>query len=462
MKYSLRTKLSVSYVLITLTCVTLLIVLSNLVLERQFRTYVTGQQQQKEQDTVLMLSQSYGKTQSWNTSAVAEIAADAMEKNLILRVMDTEGTVVWDAAACHMGMCKQMMAHMSSNMNSRYKNWQGGYAEKTVDISYGGQTVGTVNIGYYGPFYYTDADLQFISTLNTLIVWAGVISAALALVIGMIVSGQMSRPIARVIDKARRIADGSYGATITNKTKTKEIKQLVDTVNKLADTLQKQEERSTQASNDIAHELRTPLATMQGNLEAMMDGVMDVTPERLKVLHDEILRINRLVGDLAELARYERREAALHKTPVDLSELVAQAVAVVKDDFIKEGKSLHFEGTPQTLTADRDKLNQVVLNLLSNALKYSRPGDATKVTLTGDAHKVWIKVADTGIGISKADLPYIFERFYRADKSRSRKSGGSGIGLTIVKSVVAAHGGTVEVQSRAGEGTEFTVTLPRQ
>ena len=460
--HRLRTKLSASYVLIIIICVSIIIILSNIVLERQFRTYVSSQQEQEEQSIVLLLSQSYYATEGWNESAIEDIGMNALDNNLIVKVTDADGTVIWDANTYQSSMCQQMLTDMSSNMQSRYSNWQGGYEENSYDLLYNGQTVGIASIGYYGPFFYTDSELSFINTIDTLILWTGVFTALLALVIGIVISRQISNPITRVIEKAQRIAEGSYGDSITDKTRTKEIRRLLDTVNKLAETLQKQEERSTQASSDIAHELRTPLATIQGNLEAVMDGVMELNPDRVKVIYDEILRISRLVGDLAELARYERKESELHQKQFDLSTLILDTIATVRGNFEKESKELRFEGEKQIILADQDKIHQVILNLLSNALKYTRQGDHIDISLTGNPDTVQIKITDTGIGIPEADLPYVFDRFYRADKSRSRKSGGAGIGLTIVKSIVTTHNGTIAVNSQPDIGTEFTITLPRE
>ncbi len=462
MQYKLRTKLSISYVLVILVCVSIIIILSNIVFERQFSAYVTSQQQQQTQNTLLLLTESYSAGEEWDASAIEDIGMNALDNGLIVKVTATDGTVVWDAATHNSGMCQQMLTKMGSNMQSRYGNWAGGYEEEEYTVTYKNQTTGIVSIGYYGPFFYTDSDLSFIKTINALILWAGVFSAVLAFAIGIIMSRQISSPISRVIAKAQRIAQGSYGEIILDKTKTREIRRLVDTINKLAETLQKQEERSTQASSDIAHELRTPLATIQGNLEAVMDGVMELNPERVKVLYEEILRISRLVDTLSELARYERKETALHKTLFAADTLIRETFAAVQGNFDKEGKTLLFEGSPQTLSADRDKIHQVMVNLLSNALKYTQPGDTVTVSLNGNADTVVIRVCDTGAGIADEDLPYIFERFYRADKSRSRKSGGAGIGLTIVKSIIMAHGGSISVSSKLGTGTEFTITLPRE
>ena len=462
MKYRLQTKLSISYVLVILVCVSIITILSNIVFKRQFSAYVTDQQQQQVQDTLLLLSQSYYAFEVWNENAIEDIGLNALDNGLVVMVTGTDGTVIWDANTHHSGMCQQMLANMSSNMQSLYSDWQGEYEEELYDITYNDQVVGAVSIGYYGPFFYTDSDLYFISTINALILWTGLFSAVLALVIGMIMSRQISNPIARVISKAQRIAEGLYGEIIVDKTKTKEIRRLIDTVNILADTLQKQEERSTRASSDIAHELRTPLTTIQGNLEAVMDGMMEMDADRIKVLYGEILRINRLVESLSELARFERKESALRKESFDLFQLITETVSAVRPDFEKKGKTLRFEGQSQTITADRDKIRQVMTNLLSNALKYTQHGDEGRISLNGNADRVFLTISDTGVGISQADLPYIFERFYRADQSRSRKTGGAGIGLTIVKSIITAHNGTITASSKPGSETTFAIDLPRK
>lgn len=152
----------------------------------------------------------------------------------------------------------------------------------------------------------------------------------------------------------------------------------------------------------------------------------------------------------------------LQKTSFDLAVLITETIAPLQADCEAAGKRLSFEGQSQTVCADRDQLRQVMGNLLSNALKYTRRGDQVTVTLQGEPEQVRIMVRDTGIGIAATDLPYIFERFYRADPSRSRKTGGAGIGPTIVKSILTAHGGTITVLSQPGVGTEFTVALPRE
>ncbi len=460
MRHSLRTKMSLSYVLITVVCVGIVILLANALLETQFRSYVKTQQQHEAKGTVSQITERYKKVDGWDAAYIENIGMNALENGMIIKVTDSGGTVIWDAATHNNGLCQQMLTSMSFNMKSRYGKWEGGYQETNYDVNAGGGSVGTVSVGYYGPFYYTDNDLYFINSINRLILWAGVASVILALGLGAVMSRQISRPITRVIDKAQKIARGLYGSKIAERSSTTEIRSLVDTVNNLAETLQAQQQQSRQTSMDIAHELRTPLTTMQVNLEAVMDGVMELDQNRVKVLHEQVLRINRLVDDLAELARYESRNTVLDKSRFDLSELIENVILHAENDFSKEKKTLTYEGESCEVTADKDKISQVLLNLLSNALKFTRPGDGVTVTLKQHKADAEITVRDTGIGVSQEDLPHIFERFYRSDKSRSRKTGGAGIGLAIVKSIVEAHGGSIEVKSVPNDGTMFTINIP--
>ncbi len=462
MRYSLRTKLSLSYVLVIIICVVMVIVVSNALLETQFRSYVTAQQQREAQKNVSLISERYKEAGRWDIPYIENIGINALESGMIIKVTDTGGAVVWDATTHNNGLCQQMLSNMNRNMQSRYLQWEGGYEETKYDVLSDNGIIGNVSVGYYGPFYYTDNDLYFINTINSLIIWAGVASIILALGLGIIMSGQLSRPISRVIDKAQMIAQGFYGSKISERSNTKEIRRLVDTVNNLAETQQKQEILSKQTSMDIAHELRTPLTTMQGNLEAVLDGVMEMNEDRVKVLHEQIIRLNRLVDDLAELARFESQSFTLEKTRFDLSVLIENTINHFYNDFEKDNKSLTYHGSSLFVIADMDKVSQVLINLLSNALKFTRPGDSVDVYHEETNNGAQISIRDTGVGISDEDLPHIFERFYRSDKSRSRKRGGAGIGLTIVRSIVLAHGGSIKVSSKLNKGTEFIIFLPKE
>ncbi|MBM7583123.1 signal transduction histidine kinase [Caldicoprobacter guelmensis] len=462
MKYTLRAKLSLSYMLVVLISVFLTSVLTNLLLEKHFKEYVIKNQERKSKEIVSLISQQYKPGGRWNTDVIENIGMNALEQGMIIKVVDSSGKAIWDAMVYNRGLCHRMLEHMACNMTSRYPNWKGGYVEDKYPVTYNLSEVGRVEIGYYGPYYFNDNDLAFINTLNRLFIGVGMISLLSSLFIAAFMSKRLSTPISRVIEAAHKISKGYYQDRITEKSGIKEISQLTQTINDLAEVLEKQEMLRKRLTADVAHELRTPLATLQSHMEAMIDGVWEPDIDRIKSCHEEIVRISRLVGDLEKLAKYESESLILNKTRFDVSQLIRHIIRNFEIDFINKGLDIEFNGQEEIVFADKDKISQVIINLLSNALKYTPEGGRVEVKVESSGDVVNIIVKDTGEGISPEDLPYIFERFYRADKSRNRLTGGAGIGLTIAKAIVEAHKGTIRVNSRINEGTEFIVSLPKQ
>jgi signal transduction histidine kinase len=197
-------------------------------------------------------------------------------------------------------------------------------------------------------------------------------------------------------------------------------------------------------------------------MEAMIDGIWEPERDRLVSCHEEILRLSKLVGELETLSRYEGENLKLHKERFELSELIKRILLNFENDFKTKGVFLEFGGDEVWVDADRDKISQVMVNLISNALKYTPEGCRVRVATGETQSEAIVTVIDTGIGIPESDLPYIFERFYRTDKSRSRATGGSGIGLTIAKSIIDAHNGSISVDSKVNQGSTFAVSLPKK
>lgn len=460
MKYSLRTKLSISYIFVALICVALISFTSNIFLEKQFRQYVTRNLEKENKATVDLISQEY-HSGTWDIQFIENVGVNALEKGMIIKVKDINGKTIWDATVHNHGLCKQMIDHMSENMSSRYPNFQGKYVENRYPIHKGKDIIGYVEIGYYGPFYFNDDDLNFINTLNELVAAVGLFSLLFAFVLGSVMANRISTPVSRVIHSAQMISKGYFGDRLEVRSNTKEIRELTDTFNDLAENLEKQEALRKRLTADMAHELRTPIATLQSHLEAMVDGIWEPSAERLKSCHEEIMRISRMIGDLEKLTHYESETFNLLKTEFDLAETIQHIVNNFEPEYHSKSISLDFQGQKEMVLADKDKISQVMVNLLSNALKYTPPGGRVEISLDSDESNTQLAVRDTGIGIPAEDLPFIFERFYRADKSRTRSTGGTGIGLTIAKTIIEAHKGTISVESQPDEGTTFMVKLPR-
>ena len=461
MNSSLRTKLSISYVAVALICIILISIFTTLFVYKHFEEYVKQNTEQKNREIVTTLSGQYMGNGKWNTKVIETIGVSSMENGIILKVKDINGNIIWDAKTHNNGMCQRIIEHMSNNASRIPGRGKSGYTEVPYTINYNLNKVGTVEIGTYGDNYLNEHDIAFINDLYNLLWAVGIFSLILSLLFGTVMSKRLVSPIARVINTAKAISKGFYSDRIKEKSNTREINQLTVTINDLAENMEKQEILRKRLTGDVAHELRTPLATLQSHLEAMMDGIWPADSERLKSCHEEIVRISKMVGDLEKLARYESENFVLNMDIFDITELAKRQIHNFESEFLSKGLELKLTGADCRVYADKDKISQVLVNLLSNALKYTPEGGMVIINIQYNDVNTEISVTDNGPGIPDEDLPYIFERFYRADKSRNKLTGGSGIGLTICKSIVLAHGGSINVQSNIGKGTKFTFTIPK-
>ncbi|MEI6578754.1 MAG: ATP-binding protein, partial [Eubacteriales bacterium] len=448
--------------LAVLLTVALISILSNFFIDRQFTAYILKQQGINTQEIADNVSSQYNiKTKTWDVNFVHAIGMTALNDGYIIKVYDSQKKVVWDAENCDTISCSQVMDDISNRMMQKYPQMNGKFTSKTISLLNNNEKIGTVNIRYYGPYFLSENDFQFLNALNTVLIIIGIFSLAFSVVIGFFMAKRLSNPILKTAGAAKQIADGNYDVRIEENTNTKELSELTSSINHLADSLGKQEALRKQLTADVAHELRTPLTSVGTHLEAMVDGIWEPTPERLQSCHEEVLRIGKIVQELESLAKVESENFKLDKTAVNPAALAQKAVSSFEAEIKNKNLQVSVEGQCSNIQADKDRLSQVFINLLSNAVKYTPEGGNIKITVSETDRNVSIKFQDNGAGIDGEELPFVFERFYRADKSRNRSTGGSGIGLAIVKSIVTAHGGTVEVQSKLNEGTCFTVTLPK-
>jgi len=306
-----------------------------------------------------------------------------------------------------------------------------------------------------------DLNSAFRQAVNDSIVWGGAIAIIVAVLLSLIISRRITRPVHDMAAATELIAAGDYGQRVSVSGHD-EIGSLGHSLNGMAMRLQEGQQLRRELMANIAHELRTPLTSISGYMEGLEDGVVPATPETYATVRREALRLSRLVEDLQRLSRAESGQEELDVIAIDPAFFLKRVTTKMGRQFQEKGVSLAAEtvaGTP-ALLADEDKLEQIMINLLDNALRYTDAGGRVHVGGNVQNGKVAIEIADTGQGIAAEDLPYIFERFFRTDKSRARASGGTGIGLTIVKRYVEALGGSISVVSEAGAGTTFTVLLP--
>jgi signal transduction histidine kinase len=361
-----------------------------------------------------------------------------------------------------MSLCNQVMDTISNRMKVEYPRLDGEFTSTDYPLTNNGKSVGKVSISYFGPFFLNENDLKFLHSLNTILIIIAFIALLVSLFVGHMMAKRISRPILKTVDAAKKIADGRYEIRLEEESRIKEIKLLEGSINHLAKSLETLEKLRKQLTADVAHELRTPISILQSYIEAMSDGIWEATTERLQSCQEEVSRIGKLVGDLERLTKIESENLKLDKSEVDLYSLIEKTIKSFEAEIKDKRLKVSVGGANPVLIADYDRLKQVAVNLLSNSIKYSGTDKTIHFEIFNTRDTAGFVIRDKGTGIPKEELPYIFERFYRADKSRNRATGGSGIGLTIVKAIVEAHGGRVTVESEINEGSAFTVTLPKE
>jgi len=305
--------------------------------------------------------------------------------------------------------------------------------------------------------------VDFRASFNEALMYAALAAMFVAVLLSLVFSRGVLIPIRAMSLATERIANGRYDERVQVSGED-ELAQLALRFNQMAEKLNQVETMRRQLIGDVSHELRTPLTAIKGSMEGLMDGILPATEETFQLIHAEADRLNRLVDDLQELSRVEARAYPLDSRPVDVSSLVHTVTKRLAPQVDSKRISLHLELAPNLpqILADEDRGIQILTNLTGNAMQYTPDGGRVTIAVKRIADEVQISVRDTGIGIPPDHLPHIFDRFYRVDKSRSRRAGGgSGIGLTIARALVEAQGGHIWAESAGmGLGSTFTFTLP--
>jgi signal transduction histidine kinase len=303
---------------------------------------------------------------------------------------------------------------------------------------------------------------NFQASFNESLVIAFVAASLVGLLASYVLSRNIIAPVQSMKNASQRIAEGHYDERV-NSRGTDELSQLAASFNQMAEQLEQVETMRRRLIGDVAHELRTPLTAIKGSAEGLMDGVLPANDETYQQIHNEAERLNKLVSDLQELSRVESKAITLDIHPLDVSRLMETTLKRMQFQFDEKRVTLNLSlpHDPILVLADEDRALQVLTNLIGNALQYTPQNGTVTVTIEREKSFVKFSIRDTGIGIPAEYLTHIFDRFYRVDKSRSRAHGGSGIGLTIAKHLVEAHGGKIWAES-AGEnkGSVFMFTLP--
>jgi len=309
---------------------------------------------------------------------------------------------------------------------------------------------------------------QYTTAVYEAVTYAALAALIAAILASFFISRQVVTPMLHMMSLSQRIAEGEYQERLAlpggqQADQTDELGQLALRFNQMADKLEKTETMRRQLIGDVTHELRTPLTAVKGYLEGLMDGVLPADPETYEQIHSEIDRLQRLVNDLQELSRVEAGAFQLNLAPVPPERLIERIQSTLGRQFEDKNIQLVTDVEPglPNLFVDKDRIIQVLTNLAGNALQYTPNGGKVSISVRREKSEILFAVKDTGIGISTEQLTFIFNRFYRTDKSRNRASGGSGIGLTIAKALVQAHQGKIWAESNGeGKGSTFSFLIP--
>ena len=313
---------------------------------------------------------------------------------------------------------------------------------------------------YSGEF--TELERQIERTIRRAFSMVVSIGGTIGVIVGILFSRTVTRPLDQLKDAAQAIQQKEFKTRVPEEG-TQELVAVAQSFNSMAAQLEKAEELRRNLLSDVAHELRHPLHIINGNIEAMIDGVFPLDKEGLERIKNQAGLLTRLIDDLHELAQAEAQQIILDKRPIHVGQLVEQAAISFRPEAETKQIKLEVEllGKLPELNVDPERMKQVIFNLLSNAVRYTPENGKIKVSAEQLDDQVQIQIRDNGAGIDPADLPHVFDRFYRSDKARNREKSGTGLGLAIVKALIEAHDGTISVSSTGnGQGSLFTLYLP--
>ena len=330
-------------------------------------------------------------------------------------------------------------------------------ARAAAPVIVGGRRVGTLIASPWDGSLYTPEEQHLRRSLDRLHLIAGGIAIAAALVIAFLLAQTLTGPLRRLTHTAERMGQGAIDARVETEG-APEMIALGRALNRLSETLEHEEEVRKANAADLAHELRTPVNSLLARIEAAQDGVL-TGPDNLAAMHTETLRLTRLLDDLARLADAERPGLLLEKQRVDLAVAARTVADSFAPRFAEAGLRFSTDLEPVDVAGDEGRLEQIVSNLLGNAFRYTETGEV-RLRVGRERDEAVLEVSDTGVGIAPDDLRHIFTRFWRGDRSRSRATGGAGVGLAIVRELVRAHDGRIDVDSTLDEGSRFRVVLP--
>ena len=445
---SFALRLTAAFVGVGIASAAVAALLVNAEFGRRFAGYLDDRQLAQEQQVSTALAEAYGRTGDWSTADLSPVGALIAMEGGTLEVRDISRSTVWVADESTTGVDPAIHRGM---MGAGPLG-----PERTLPIVVRGNVVGSaaMRLPTEGLLPH---DVSFRDSVNRLLVVGGVAAAAVALLLGLVLARRAVAPARALTGAARALAHGDRGTRISSD-RDDEFGEMADAFDAMADTVDEEDRMRRTFASDVAHELRTPLAILRASVESIQDGVVAPDDASIASLHEEVLRMSRLVEDLETIAQADAARFSLRREPVDLGAEVRTVVVGFRDRFAEGGIDLQAGIEDVQVQGDSVRLRQIASNLLSNALKFTPSGGHVTVSVAGKGSSAILEVADTGPGIPPDEIDRVFDRFYRG---RTVRAGGSGIGLAVVRDLVGAHGGEVSVESGSSRGSRFLVVLPR-
>ncbi|MBU5266896.1 sensor histidine kinase [Virgibacillus proomii] len=448
MRLTLRTKIFIYLLIVSLSGVFLTSLSIFFGVENQFSSYL----EESRKERISLIEEEITKTYQQTRRLLSDQASSmlhnqAMTENLYYKIVDKNGNVIADTT-----MMQRMMHRMHGYSQSEAVDFE----SSSHTIKLGNEIIGELEVVY--PVELVGEDFTFLKSIKQNILIAVIVILLLSILFSFLFSRRLTAGFIR-LTKAIQELKRHKRVNVPVKDLTIEMQQLGESFNELATSLAKEEKLRKQFTADFAHELRTPLATLRSQLEAYQDGIWEPTPERLEKSHHELMRLVRLVNELEKLIAVENPQKKLNFTTLEAGKLISLLADQFSPLFQEKNVTLEVISPQESkyFKGDHDRVIQILTNLVNNALQYTPAGKKVSIFVEDCHGYVCFVMKDEGIGIKEEDLPFLFERFYRGDKSRATKTGGIGIGLSIVKALVDAHQGTIHFESEVGHGTTVTV-----
>jgi signal transduction histidine kinase len=440
-------RITLAFILIALMTVLIALTLLSVTWEQRFREDASWQRSSTAQATATILAQRYKSIGSWEDSAVAAMPSiSELASGVGIEVVTADGKVIYNKrpTTTIWPTVEDIPAERKSSAAIIVDGVRVGtvYAYAFADVTPSGSG-GNIQVDTY-----------------VALLAASLVAVTLAGLLGVYFARTFTRPLSRITAVSNEVRSGNLSARARMDGRN-EFSRLGRAFDEMIDAIENNKKLEHQLTTDVAHELRTPLMAMQATIEAMIDGVLPMDATRLATLNSEVVRLGRLVDVQLQLSRLESGRTALQIGKLDLSKLVEDLI-MAHEMFIEDaGLHVGYEIEPGIMVrGDADLLRQAISNLLSNAVRYTPPGGRVTIRACSQRNLAQVFVSDTGVGIAAEDIPHVFSRFWRAETSRDRESGGLGVGLALVKEIASRHRGLVNVESEQGVGTTFTLSLP--